>query len=30
MEDSESRIARPRQIYTGPTLRPYQTIDQRQ
>jgi citrate synthase len=23
MEDSNSRIARPRQIYTGPTLRPY-------
>jgi citrate synthase len=30
MEDPESRIARPRQIYTGPTLRTYQAIDQRQ
>ena len=29
MEDSESRIARPRQIYTGPTLRSYQPLDQR-
>jgi citrate synthase len=29
MEDPESRIARPRQIYTGPTQRAYQTIDQR-
>jgi citrate synthase len=29
MEDPESRIARPRQIYTGPTLRSYKTLDQR-
>jgi citrate synthase len=29
MEDPESRIARPRQIYTGPTLRAYQALDQR-
>ena len=29
MEDPESRIARPRQIYTGPTLRPYKPLDQR-
>ena len=30
MEDPDSRIARPRQIYTGPTLRTYQPIEQRQ
>jgi len=30
LEDTESRIARPRQIYTGPVLRPYQPLDQRQ
>jgi citrate synthase len=29
MEDPDSRIARPRQIYTGPTLRAYQALDQR-
>jgi len=29
MEDPESRIARPRQIYTGPVLRPYQPIESR-
>jgi citrate synthase len=29
MEDGESRIARPRQIYTGPTLRAYQPLEQR-
>ena len=30
MEDPDSRIARPRQIYTGPTQRPYQPLDARQ
>jgi citrate synthase len=29
MEDPESRISRPRQIYTGPTLRTYQPIESR-
>lgn len=29
MEDPESRIARPRQIYTGPTQRPYAPLDKR-
>jgi len=29
MEDPESRIARPRQIYTGPVLRTYQPLEQR-
>jgi citrate synthase len=29
MEDPDSRIARPRQIYTGPTQRAYQPLDER-
>lgn len=29
MEDAESRICRPRQIYTGPTLRPYVPLEAR-
>jgi citrate synthase len=29
MEDAESRIARPRQIYTGPTQRAYKSIEAR-
>lgn len=29
MDDSTSRISRPRQIYTGSTLRPYQSIEER-
>ena len=29
MEDPDSRIARPRQIYTGATQRPYQPLDAR-
>jgi citrate synthase len=29
MEDPNTKIARPRQIYTGPTERPYVSIDQR-
>jgi citrate synthase len=29
MEDPDSRIARPRQIYTGPTLRTYTPLDDR-
>ena len=29
MEDQSTKIARPRQIYTGPTLRPYIPISQR-
>ena len=29
MEDPDSRIARPRQIYTGHTLRNYTALDQR-
>ncbi len=29
MEDPNSRIARPRQIYTGPTQRPYTTLENR-
>jgi citrate synthase len=29
MEDPESRIARPRQIYTGPTSRAYLPMEQR-
>jgi citrate synthase len=29
MEDPDSRIARPRQIYTGPTLRAYQPLEAR-
>ncbi len=29
MEDPDGRIARPRQIYTGPTLRPYAALDAR-
>ena len=29
MEDTTTKIARPRQIYTGPTVRDYVTIDQR-
>jgi citrate synthase len=29
MEDQSTKIARPRQIYTGPTLRPYVPISQR-
>ena len=30
MEDPHSRIARPRQIYTGPTLRPFVPLENRQ
>lgn len=30
MDDPKSRIYRPRQVYTGPTLRAYQPIDQRE
>jgi citrate synthase len=29
MEDPTTKIARPRQIYTGPTVRDYVTIDKR-
>jgi citrate synthase len=29
MDDAESRICRPRQIYTGPTLRPYVPMEER-
>jgi citrate synthase len=29
MEDPDGRIARPRQIYTGPTLRPYAALETR-
>ena len=29
MEDKDTRIARPRQIYTGPTLRTYKPIAER-
>ncbi len=29
MEDPDSRICRPRQIYTGPTLRPYTPLESR-
>jgi citrate synthase len=29
MEDPTTKIGRPRQIYTGPTLRPYQPIEKR-
>ena len=29
MDSHETRIARPRQIYTGPTLRDYTAIEQR-
>jgi citrate synthase len=29
MESSKTRIGRPRQIYTGPTLRSYVPVDQR-
>jgi citrate synthase len=29
MEDSNSRIARPRQIYTGPNIRSYTPLDAR-
>jgi citrate synthase len=29
MEDPESRISRPRQIYTGETLRSYKPLDAR-
>jgi citrate synthase len=29
MEDTSTKIGRPRQIYTGPTLTPYVPIDQR-
>jgi hypothetical protein len=30
LEDPDQRITRPRQLYTGPTRRPYVDISQRQ
>jgi citrate synthase len=29
MEDPEQKIGRPRQLYTGPTQRPYVPVEQR-